>query len=74
MFASSGDAPPEFDSVIAKFWAPDVEDVLDAKIRDKDEYEEKLRQLFDEAANPASDQIQIVNHLSKMGAQICWKN
>jgi hypothetical protein len=58
MFASSEDAPPELHSVVAKFWATDVEDVLDAKIRDKDEYEEKLRQLFDEAA---WTQIQIVN-------------
>jgi hypothetical protein len=55
IFASSNDAPPEFDSVAAKFWAPDVEEVLAAKLRDKEEYEQSLHQLFDEAANSVSN-------------------
>ncbi|PLB49352.1 hypothetical protein P170DRAFT_408496 [Aspergillus steynii IBT 23096] len=54
-FISSRGIPREFSEVASGLWAPDGEDVIAHKLRDKEGYEELLRQRFEEAADGARD-------------------
>lgn len=49
LFAPSSQSKDDFARVVSDFWAPDVEKVLAAKLRDKEEYEKTLRQRFEDA-------------------------
>lgn len=49
LFAPSSQSKDHFARVVSDFWAPDVEKVLAAKLRDKEEYEKTLRQRFEDA-------------------------
>jgi hypothetical protein len=49
IFAPSRQVVSDFSRVISDFWAPDVEEIILAKLRDKEEYDKSLCQLFDDA-------------------------
>lgn len=53
IFTASQQVGLEFSRVVSDFWAPNVEQVIAAKLRDKEEYEKSLRQRFDEATESA---------------------
>lgn len=49
IFAHSDRVTSDFPRVVSDFWAPDVEDVIVAKLRDKEEYDRTLCERFEEA-------------------------
>ncbi|KAJ5986545.1 hypothetical protein N7451_010910 [Penicillium sp. IBT 35674x] len=51
VFTRSHQVVPDFSRVVSDFWAPDVEEVISTKLRDKEEYEKSLYQLFDDSSN-----------------------
>ncbi|CAI7623053.1 unnamed protein product [Penicillium manginii] len=51
LFAPCRYVTSDFSRVVSDFWAPDVEEVIFNKLRDKEEYDRSLCQLFDEAAD-----------------------
>lgn len=55
IFAPSRQVGSDFSRVMSDFWAPNVEDIISAKLRDKEEYEKSLRRLFDDASDCAQD-------------------
>ncbi|KAJ5673070.1 hypothetical protein N7507_002197 [Penicillium longicatenatum] len=46
-FTRSHQVVPEFSRIVSDFWALDVESTISSKLRDKEEYEQSLCQLFD---------------------------
>jgi hypothetical protein len=55
LFATSSQSKDDFARVIPDFWAPDVEKVLAAKLRDKEEYEKSLYRRFEDAVVSGKD-------------------
>ncbi|EKV19139.1 hypothetical protein PDIG_06360 [Penicillium digitatum PHI26] len=55
IFAPSHQIASEFSRLVSDFWAPDVEEVILAKLRDKEEYDRSLCQLFDDASDCTRD-------------------
>lgn len=55
LFAPSRHVTSDFSRVVSDFWAPDVEEVIVSKLRDKEEYDRSIYQRFDEAADCARD-------------------
>lgn len=47
--SGGGDVSSDFTRVVSDYWAADAEQVLTAKLRDKEEYEQRLRQRFENA-------------------------
>lgn len=46
IFDSSHSVSSELPRIVSKYWAVDMEEVIDAKLRDKEKYEKTLRQRF----------------------------
>ncbi|CAG8224617.1 unnamed protein product [Penicillium salamii] len=57
MFTSSPQVPSEFSRVVSDFWAPNAEELILAKLRDKEQYDKSLCQLFDDASACAKDEV-----------------
>jgi hypothetical protein len=55
IFAPSHQIASEFSRLVSDFWAPDVEEVILSKLRDKEEYDKSLCQLFDDASGCTRD-------------------
>jgi hypothetical protein len=51
IFAPSSQIVSDFAAVVSDFWAPNVEEVINAKLQDKEEYDRSLCQLFDNASD-----------------------
>lgn len=56
-FGSHSDATADFPRLVSSFWAFAAEEVIAAKLRDKEEYEKSLGQLFQEAAEKEAEEI-----------------
>ncbi|KAJ5328088.1 hypothetical protein N7452_008478 [Penicillium brevicompactum] len=54
-FVPSRQVASDFSEVVSDFWAPNVEEVILAKLRDKAEYDNSVCQLFDDASGDARD-------------------
>lgn len=46
IFEPTHDISPDFSRTVPKYWAADMEDVIAAKLQDKEEYEKRLCQRF----------------------------
>lgn len=55
LFVPSRHAISDFSRIVSDFWAPDVEGVIVAKLRDKEKYDQSLCQRFDEAIDCDQD-------------------
>lgn len=51
IFASSHNADSDFSRIVSEYWAVNGEEVIAAKLRDKEMYEKMLRQHFGDASN-----------------------
>ncbi|PYH97167.1 hypothetical protein BO71DRAFT_417271 [Aspergillus ellipticus CBS 707.79] len=51
IFRSNTEVGSDSSRIVSDYWAADVEEVIAAKLRDKEEYEEKLRQRFANASD-----------------------
>ena len=49
-FASSHNVDPEFPRILSEYWTEDSEGFINAKVRDKEAYEKKLRWTFEDAS------------------------
>lgn len=54
-FVPSRQVASDFSEVVSDFWAPNVEEVILAKLRDKAEYDNSVCQSFDDASGDARD-------------------
>jgi hypothetical protein len=50
IFSPSHEIDSEFSRLVSDFWAPDAEEVILARLRDKEEYDKALCQLFDDVS------------------------
>ncbi|OOF91462.1 hypothetical protein ASPCADRAFT_510270 [Aspergillus carbonarius ITEM 5010] len=57
-FASTHSVGSDFARIVSDYWAADVEAVIAAKLRDKEEYETKLAQRFEAVADPSADNLE----------------
>ncbi|CAG8426436.1 unnamed protein product [Penicillium salamii] len=57
MFTSSPQVPSEFSRLVSDFWASNAEELILAKLRDKEQYDKSLCQLFDDASACAKDEV-----------------
>lgn len=56
VLACSRQVGSDFSNIVSNFWAPHVEEVMLVKLRDKAEYDNSLRRLFDNASGHARDE------------------
>ncbi|KAJ5585282.1 uncharacterized protein N7459_005082 [Penicillium hispanicum] len=55
LFVSTHEVSDDFSRIVSDYWAADAEDVIAAKLRDKDEYEKRLPQRFEDAGEESGD-------------------